>query len=180
VAWSPDGGTLVYRALQPHGQWNLWAFTAADRQRRALAPSAFDQMNARFSPNGRWLAYVSNETGRNELYVRPAGAGGDRWQISNLGARLAVWAASGRQLYYRDGADGMWVVDVADGHAFAASRARLLFRLPDVSPMFDVTADGKQFVMIKFGRLPPTTQLRLVLNPLSASADGGQTGQITP
>jgi Tol biopolymer transport system component len=178
-SWSPDGGTLVYRVIQPQGQWNLWALTMADRQRRALVPSRFNQLNARFSPDGRWLAYVSNETGRNELYVRSIEDGG-RSPISNGGALMAAWAPDGRRLYYRDLADGMWVADLASTPQFKATRARLVFRVPDLSFSFDITADGTRFVAIKLDPRPAPTQLQLVLNPLSATANATRTGPTTP
>jgi serine/threonine-protein kinase len=178
-SWSPDGGTLVYRTIQPQGQWNLWTLTMASRQQRALAPSPFDQTNARFSPDGRWLAYVSNETGRNELYVRSVEDGG-RSLISNAGAQMAAWAPDGRRLYYRDLLDGMWAADIAGAPQFQATRARLVFRVPDPSSSFDITADGTGFVAIKLERQRWPTQLDLVLNPLSAAGDGSRTGPTTP
>jgi len=179
-SWSPDGGTLVYRVIQPQGQWNLWALTMADRQARALAPSPFSQVNARFSPNGRWLAYVSNETGRSELYARSVDAAGGSWQISSGGAQMAAWAPNGRRLYYRDQTDGVWVVDVADTPQFKTTRPRLVFRSPDMGSTFDITGDGKRFVAIKLDRGAPPTQLHLVLNPLSATADSSPSGKTTP
>ena len=81
-SWSPDGSTLVYRVSQPQGQWNLWALTMADRGRRALAPSPFNQMLARFSPDGRWLAYVSNET-ETVRALCPLGRSG-RWALADF------------------------------------------------------------------------------------------------
>jgi serine/threonine-protein kinase len=178
-SWSPDGGTLVYRVIQPQAQWNLWALTMADRQRRALFPSPFNQRNARFSPDGRWLAYVSNETGRDELYVRSVEDGG-RTPISNGGAQMAAWTPDGRRLYYRDLADGMWVVDVASTPQFKVTRPRLVFRVPDLGFSFDLTADGTRFVAIKLDPRPAPTHLQLVLNPLSATADDRRPGPTTP
>jgi Tol biopolymer transport system component len=172
--WSPDGGTLVYRVTQPQRQENLWALTIADRQRRAIAPSAFDQRNARFSPNGRWLAYLSNETGQFEVYVRAVGGTGGHWPISSGGASLAVWAPTGRQIYYRDLADGFWVADVTETAGFAASRPRLLFQRPGMSASFDITRDGRRFVVSKLDPAQQATQLQLVLNPLSPTADANR------
>ena len=179
-SWSPDGGTLVYRVSQPQGQWNLWALTMADRGRRALAPSPFNQMFARFSPDGRWLAYVSDESGQNEVYVRSVDPAGGRWQISSGGARATAWAPNSRRLYYRDQADGMWVADIADTPQFRATRPRLVFRLPDMSASFDITADGNRFVTVKLERQPLPTQLHFVLNPLSATADASRPSSTTP
>ena len=179
-SWSPDGGTLVYRVSQPQGQWNLWTLTMADRGRRALAPSPFNQMLARFSPDGRWLAYVSDETGKNEVYVRSVDPAGGRWQISSGGARTTAWAPNSRRLYYRDQADGMWVADIADTPQFRATRPRLVFRSPDMSAPFDITADGNRFVTVKLERQPLPTQLHLVLNPLSATADASRPSSTTP
>ena len=178
-SWSPDGSTLVYRVVQPQGQWNLWALTMPDRQRRAVAPSPFSQLNARFSPDGRWLAYVANETGPNEVYVRSVDPAGGRWQISSGGAQSTAWAPNGRRLYYRDSADGVWMADIVDTLQFKASRPRLAFRSPDMSAMFDITADGTRVLTVKQDR-PQRTQVHLVLNPLPAMADASQPGPTRP
>jgi hypothetical protein len=93
---------------------------------------------------------------------------------------MAAWAPNGRRLYYRDQTDGVWVVDVADTPQFKTTRPRLVFRSPDMGSTFDITRDGKRFVAIKLDRGAPPTQLHLVLNPLSATADSSPSGKTTP
>jgi hypothetical protein len=93
---------------------------------------------------------------------------------------MAAWTPDGRRLYYRDLADGMWVVDVASTPQFKVTRPRLVFRVPDLGFSFDLTADGTRFVAIKLDPRPAPTHLQLVLNPLSATADDRRPGPTTP
>jgi serine/threonine-protein kinase len=172
-SWSPDGRTLVYRAVKADGHWDLWAVTASTREQHAITASPFDESHARFSPNGRWIAYISNETGRSELYVRSSEPNGGRWLISSSGASGAAWAPNGRRLYFR-GAQALWVVEVTEARQFSASRPQLLFRAPQLGPIFDIMPDGQRFIMIQRDPTPPVTKLHLVLNPLATAIEAAQ------
>jgi len=99
-----------------------------------------------FSPDGRWIAYRSDESGRLEIYVTPYPGPGGRWQISTQGGTEAVWARDGRELFYRSG-DKMMSVAVDAGREFRAGTPRLLFegRYHDT---YDVAPDGQRFLMI--------------------------------
>ena len=121
-----------------------------------------------FSPDGRWLAYMSNESGRNEVYVQPFPGPGGKWQISTGGGTELVWARNGRELFYRNG-DKMMVVDIQTQPTLAASTPRLLFegsyeRANNFRPNYDVTPDGQRFVMIKGSEALQATQINVVLN----------------
>ena len=106
-----------------------------------------------FSPDGRWVAYVSNETGRSEIYVRPfAGSGGPQ-QISTDGGREPAWPRTGHELFFRNG-DEMMGVDVTTTPTLKAGAPRRLFESATVPSdafyaNYDVTADGQRFLMIK-------------------------------
>jgi serine/threonine-protein kinase len=118
------------------------------------------------SPNGRWLAYVSDESGREEVYVRPFPGPGSRWTVSTDGGGEPVWARNGQALFYRSG-DRMMAVAVTTDATFGASKPRLLFEtkaLPDTGPSYDVTPDG-EFLMIEPGESDtPPVQINVVLN----------------
>ena len=122
-----------------------------------------------FSPDGRWLAYVSDESGRPEVYVQPYPGPGGKWQISTEGGTEPVWNPNGRELFYRNGAQ-MMAVEVEVGQAstpvssgqagrpvattFSAGTPRLLFKGNYLSSgaalaQYNVTSDGQRFLMIQ-------------------------------
>ena len=155
TSWSSDGKMLAFYESNPKTGWDIWILaTEGDRKARPLLVTPFDEGAAVFSPDNRWLAYVSNESGRQEVYVRPVFGSGEKWQISTEGGTEPVWAHSGRELFYRSGAK-MMAVDVGTDAAFAAGKLRLLFEGQfRVGPTagragYDVTSDGQRFLMIQ-------------------------------
>jgi hypothetical protein len=144
----------------------LWVLPlAGDRKPRPLLRAPFNQGQARLSPNGRWLAYCTDESGRNEVYVRPFPGPGGRWPISTNGGDFPVWGRNGRELFYQEGNWMMTVTVTTDG-AFTATKPKFLFeakRLPE-GPAYDVTPDG-DFLMIEPGESDkPPTQINVVIN----------------
>ncbi|MEZ5316381.1 MAG: protein kinase [Vicinamibacterales bacterium] len=136
----------------------------------------FQESEAAFSPNGRWVAYQSNESGRVEVYVRPFPPAGGRWQVSDEGGAYARWSADGRELYYRTDA-GIMMVTIADGPTFSASRPRALTSgnfmggLSGVAVAgstfadYDVAPDGRFVMFPNAGDEAPNIQLaRVVVN----------------
>jgi dipeptidyl aminopeptidase/acylaminoacyl peptidase len=122
------------------------------------------------SPDGRWLAYASDESGRWEVWVQPFPGPGGRWQISKGGGNQPIWSKDGRQIYYRQ-ADQVWVTDVRTGEDFSAGRPRLLFEQQGFSSATPVRnwglwPDGQGFLMVKLDeRKPePVTEITLVQN----------------
>ena len=121
-----------------------------------------------FSPDGRWLAYQSDESGRQEIYVRPFPGPGGRWPISTDGGTEPVWARSGRELFYRNG-DKMMSAAVETKSTFG--KPKLLFEghyettIYTLLPNYDVSHDGQRFLMTKSSNQESVrTQLNLVLN----------------
>jgi serine/threonine-protein kinase len=120
---------------------------------------------AAFSPNARWLVYVSDESGREEVYVRPFPSAGSRWPISVDGGREPVWARSGGEVFYRNG-NRMMAVTVTSDATFTATKPALLFEGKALSGIgsYDVTPEG-EFLMIEPGESDsPASQLNVVLN----------------
>ncbi len=106
-SWSPDGQMLAFQA-----SGGIWVFPLeGERKPRPFLQTPFYDGGARFSPDGRWLAYVSDESGRFEIYVQPFPGPGGKWQISNGGGIEPVWAKNGRELFYRNG-DRMMDVEI--------------------------------------------------------------------
>ena len=117
----------------------------------------FNEIQARFSPNGRWMAYASDESGRFEVYVRPFPSGDGLWPISLAGGMQPEWRRDGRELFYIS-ADGkiMAVPVTTDGSTFKAGAARALFNveIPEaIAPYqsdYTVTADGQRFLSTRW------------------------------
>ena len=120
-----------------------------------------------FSPDGRFLAYVSDESGRSEVYVRSYPEGDQKWSVSADGGQEPVWSRDGHELFYRKDYK-MLVVPVETGSTFRAERPHLLFEAPyytDTSghPAYDISVDGQRFLMIQDTE-DERTQLNVVFN----------------
>ena len=118
--------------------------------------SEFLTQGGRISPNGRWLAYVTSETGQDEVYIQPwPDIDSNRWPISSEGGSDPQWAADTGELFYRNNTeDGIetWVVSVATEGDFNAGIPELLFtseHLNSVNGSYSVAADGQRFVMLR-------------------------------
>jgi len=164
-SWSPDGKLLAFT----RGDGGIGLLprpgAAGDSKPQPFLQTQFRQTGGAFSPDGRWIAYISNESGTEQIYVRPAptaagpaGSAG-KWQVSTDGGRYLHWARGGRELFYRNG-DKMMAVEIEPGGApsgpFRSGTPKLLFSYasPSVSGAFDVSPDGKRFLMIKPGAGP--------------------------
>lgn len=154
-----DGKSLVYLGYSPQGNLGLFVLPLDPKgsPRPLFSDPKSAGFNADISPDGRWIAYDSNESGQYEVYVRPFPAvESGRWQVSSEGGTRPVWSRSGRELFFLNAADRMAVAAVQPGAAFDYSKAQVLFDVPAAyrgtgSPfrMFDVSADGKRFLMTK-------------------------------
>ena len=126
----------------------------------------FNEQSAVFSPDGRWLAYSSDESGTMQVYAVRYPDGGGRIQISTDGGSEPVWAAGGRELFYRNG-DRMLAVAIAGHPVLAVGKAQLLFTTIFVhsnSPSYAVTRDGQHFLMVRENETEPSRQLNVVVN----------------
>jgi Tol biopolymer transport system component len=131
-SWTPDGTTLALVVFQKETEEDVWLFTKGDGL-DPLLHSIFNESYPVFSPDGRWLDYTSDETGRREVYVQPHPGPGARVQISMHGGSSPAWAGNGKALFYVGILDSnalrpMMAVDIVTGPVIRASRPRLLFR----------------------------------------------------
>ena len=169
-SWSRDGKHIAYAALDPATGWDIWLLPLeGDRKPQPWLRTPFEEVMPVFSPDGRWLAYSSNELGRPEIYVRPASGQGGKWQISTDGGLEPLWAPNGRELFFRHG-DQVLAAQIEAGPAFQPGKPRLLFAGAYVSAAtdsrsrhYDVAPDGREFVMVKEAT-EGSTQLQVVLN----------------
>jgi Tol biopolymer transport system component len=164
---SPDGRFLAYTQELPPNGWDNWILPMKGEPIPSLLiATRFNEDSPMFSPDGKWIAYSSDETGQSEVYVQPFPGPSKRWQISTNGGWGPRWGPNGRELFYRTD-DKMMVVAVHTDPAFSAMKPKLLFGNPSLSllPFFDITPDGQQFVMIQKGeQSTPPTKLHVVLN----------------
>ncbi len=168
TSWSPDGKVLVYHERQPDQNFDIWYLTLdGEKATHPFLQTPFHDAGGVLSPDGRFLAYRSDESGKLEVYVRAFPGPGGKWQISNDGGLQPVWARSGREIFYRNG-DKMMAVPVDTESAFQAGRPIQLFESKFALPSlfiaeYDVTPDGEHFVMLQDTEFWPT-QIHVVLN----------------
>jgi Tol biopolymer transport system component len=177
--FAPDGRALLLQIRHTVSGWDLWILPLpGERRPQPYLQGPSDEHSPAVSPDGRWLAYVSDEAGQNEVYVRPFPMPGNPVQVSSGGGREPRWAPSGRELFYR-GQRGMVAVPVSTSPSFRAGRGTVLFDdkpylSHEVGAAYDVHPDGRRFLMIRRGAETP--QVVVVLNwfdQLRAEAEGG-------
>ena len=170
-SFSPDGQLLAFQDNNPETGRDIWVLRLSDRKAQPFLRTPYEDTAPKFSPNGKWLAYSSNESGRREIYVQPyPGPGGGKWQISTDGGQEPIWNPKGRELFYRSGSKIMTVeVDTKSG--FSVGKPRMLFEGPYMPtsasfPYYDVSPDGQRFLMLKPTEQAQTapTQINVVLN----------------
>jgi Tol biopolymer transport system component len=168
-SWTPNGKTIAYAHYDAITAGDIWTITIGERQPKAFLKTQFNEHSGSFSPDGRWIAYVSNESGRDEIYVVPYPAAGGRWQVSTAGGAEPVWSRDGKELFYRNG-DKMMAVPVETRATFSVSTPKQLFEgsfikdhRNDVN--YDVSPDGKRFLMVKeFEAETRTADINVVLD----------------
>jgi len=174
-SWSPDGQFLAFHQRPSAGSSptarDIWILPlAGEGTPQSILQTQFNELAPVFSPDGRWLAYVSDESGRNEIYVRPFPKVEEgKWQISTDGGVELRWAANGRELFYRkESGNQMMVVDITTEPTFGAGTSKVLFegsyqRSAGGAAFYDVTPDGQRFLMIQ-ARVQGAGQINVVLN----------------
>ena len=162
---TPDGKTLAFVETQPSKLRDIWTMPlTGDRKPKPLLATANDEWAPRFSPDGRGMAYVSNETGRNEIFVRSLLTAGGRKQISTDGGTWPVWSHSGNEIFYLN--DNKFMSAPIDLQTGSVGKVTMLFELhsPPVQSMFDVMPDGEHFLMSMNVDHSPPTHFNVILN----------------
>jgi Tol biopolymer transport system component len=170
---SPDGQLLVFVKKPPDRLgWDLGLLSLTrEHTARPLIESSLTKVQAQISPDGRWLAYTSNLSNRNEVYVQPFPGLGAQWQISTTGGSAPRWSRDARQLFYLNG-DKMMVADIQTKPVFSTGTPRMLFESYSsfvtagaVVTNYDVAPDGQRFLMLKEEEAQASQlQLHVVLN----------------
>jgi hypothetical protein len=168
---SVDGKWLLF-AKGKGGTRDLWALNLIDKKATPYLATSFDENTAAFSPNAKWVAYMSNESGRYEIVVQPfPDPSGGKYPISTNGGVFPRWRRDGKEFYYLDPEQGIIAVSVTTAGDFNVGKSRRLFQPPFGAPdgfvgamfPYDVAADGQQFLLsvprgrLNFVQSPPLT-----------------------
>jgi serine/threonine-protein kinase len=164
---SKDNVVAFYR-VPPDAPRDIWTMPLdGDRSESPFEATEFDEHSPVFSPDGRWIAYVSDESGGDEIYVRPYPGPGARYSISTEGGREPIWSSDGREIFYRNG-NQMMSVSVETKPEFKAEAPRALFEgqydsRGGAGISYSVSPNGQRFLMIRKPRSLPT-ELNVVTN----------------
>jgi eukaryotic-like serine/threonine-protein kinase len=171
-AWSSDGTTLAFVEASPDTRDSIQLLDLRDRRVTPFLHSQSSVAYPELSPDGRWLAYGSYESGSGQVYsgqvyVRPFPGPGGQWQISQQEGWGPLWARNGKQLFYRSG-NQVWAVDVQTQPAFSVGKPRLLLEqawFDGGHPIrsWDLSLDGRRFLMVKHDDRKPTPVTELIL-----------------
>ena len=157
-AWSPDGKALAIVEQTPSGQ-DIWVLPIGEGEAspHPWLSTRFNEAHPDWSPDGRWIAYDSDESGRSEVYVQPYPGPGARYVVSRDGGRSPAWSRDGRELFYRvggpDGQVTMMTAPVTTAPQFSTGTPTRLFQglftLSAGARSDDVAADGRRFIMVQ-------------------------------
>jgi serine/threonine-protein kinase len=171
-SFSPDGKTLAFQQYLEGSETSrdIWVLPLTGaREASPLLQTRFNESGPLISPDGHWMAYVSDESGRSEIYVQSFPARDGKWQISREGGVEPLWAPNGRELFFRNEiGNRMMIVDMSTDNGFAAGSPRLLFEGSYQRgsgagvAQYDISPDGERFLMIQPHQA--ASQINLVLN----------------
>jgi len=167
--WSNDGRVVALVRLGAGTGWDIWALPMdGSRDAFPVVATPFIDSRPRFSPDGRWIAYESDESGRSEIYVRQFPGPGGRWQVSTSGGSEPWWSADGREIFYLDGEENMVSVAIRAADVFTAELPEVLFETRLIQRIqrghYLVGRDGERFLTVspvESQTIPPMT---VVLN----------------
>ncbi|HEV2118456.1 MAG TPA: protein kinase [Terriglobales bacterium] len=171
TSWSPDGKFLAYWTVGTDTGRDIWLLPmTGERKPRPFLQTKFNEQQAVFSPDGRWIAYTSDESGSFEVYVQPFPGPGGKWQISGDGGDTPVWAHNGRELFFVS-SDKLMSVSVTTHPGFGASTPRMVAHVPPALAIrlgnnrYDVSPDGERFLFVKTNlENGPPAEIDVVLN----------------
>lgn len=167
ASWSPNGESLAFYEINPNTQRDIWILSIKNRTAKPIIASQFNERVPMFSPDGRFISYVSNDSGRDEIYVQPFSITGAKWQISEGGGTEPMWSPDGRELFYRAG-NKMMSVKVETEPSFKWGKPQKLFEGRFLSHLnfsnYHIHPDGDRFLMAKAKEKTSINQIHVVLN----------------
>ena len=169
-SWSPNGDLLLFDHQDKSGKISMWVLPLrGDRKPYTFLETPFNAQMGKFSPDGRWVAYVSNDSGNDEVYVVPFPNAGARVQVSTKGGSQPRWRRDGRELYYLSPDAKIMVAELLTGMSdFRIGVVRPLFALGSLTGvpghLYDVSADGQKFIAVQELEHTSTVPLTVVAN----------------
>jgi serine/threonine protein kinase/Tol biopolymer transport system component len=160
--WSQDGKFLAYSVLGTgaKGNWDIFTFSFAEKKGAPLVATPSNEYEGAFSPNGRWFTYVSEESGKPQVYVQPYPATGGKWQISTAGGNEPIWGRDGNEIFYVSLDNKLMAADVKTSSGFEAGTPRVLFETGTKSEggrapgrMYDASPDGRFLINAVVGEV---------------------------
>ena len=150
--WSHDGRLVLFTEYGATTRGDFWSLSLADRKATLVLRTEFGERSGQLSPDGHWMAYVSDESGRNEVYVQPFPGPGPKSRISRDGGNWPRWRGDGKELFFVRDERALMAVDVKAGETFAAGEPKPLFRARlkrtmAIAGSYDVTQDGQRFLV---------------------------------
>jgi Tol biopolymer transport system component/tRNA A-37 threonylcarbamoyl transferase component Bud32 len=171
IVTSRDGRWRIFRTTPiGAGSNDIMGLEGGDTTLVPLVASPAQEFHPALSPDGRWLAYTSNESGAFEIYVRPfPETSSAKWQVSTAGGGEPTWAPTGRELLYLNGRSEMVSAEIQAGPTFSVGKQRTLFSAsqffrPGPIPSFSLTPDGKRFLMVREGEATQQSELIVAEN----------------
>jgi Tol biopolymer transport system component/predicted Ser/Thr protein kinase len=167
--WSRDGRYILFASQSKETNWDIWVLpTFGDRKPFPWLKTSFVELWPTFSPDGRFLAYQSNESGRQEIYVQSFPGPGGKWQVSSTGGTEPHWRADGKELYYRSADQKLMAVEVATAATFEAGVPKPLFPVHLETGLarnrFLPSKDGQRFLLVATPARESITPTTVVLN----------------
>jgi eukaryotic-like serine/threonine-protein kinase len=163
--WSRDGKFILFSENDPNTTRDIWVAPLDGQKPYPLLQTQFNESYAQFSPNGRWVAYLSNETGNNELYVARFDNPREKRRVSTSGASQPRWRDDGKELFYLSADNNLMVVPVKEGDAFDPGEPSALFKFETIADVyFDVNSKGDRFLMFATDPIARATAFTMVLN----------------
>jgi len=174
--WSSDGRFLLFRHGDPQTGFDLWVLPfSGDKQPFPFLKTPFDERDGQFSPDGKWIAYQSNETGRFEIYVQPFPGPGGKFLISANGGIQPRWNKNGKEIFYVSANSQMMAAPVnpsPDGQSLETGTPAILFPVRIVDGLgvsnnkqqYDVSSDGQRFLVNLDTYEDKTSPITLILN----------------
>jgi len=165
MSWSPDAKRIVFWVQDPKTTGDLWVLPLeGDKKPTPFLATPFNESHPQVSPDGKWIVYASNATGRNEIYVQPFPTGSGRWQVSTAGGDWPRWRRDGKELFFHGLGNGAFVEAMlsapvtASGVTFERNAPKELVRAVGLNlphsggdyQMYDVSADGQRFLISQY------------------------------
>lgn len=164
TSWGPDGKRLVFVRPGSDRKLHLWSIELPNGTPALLHDTPYTETDGQVSPDGRWLTYVSNESGTNEIYLQPFPMPGGKTRVSTHGGDRPRWSRSGRELYYWGGLNsGLAVVQIQTSPEIRIGLPQDLFQMV-IGTTFGVAPDAQHFLVEAIPGLQGERRMDLVVN----------------